>query len=373
MHEKWMSEALGLAALGQGKVSPNPLVGALLVRDGSIIGRGYHERFGGPHAEVVAIADARAAGITDFADCTLYVTLEPCCHYGKTPPCTELIISCRIPRVVYGIADPNPLVAGKGASALRAAGVSVNGGVLEAECRELNRVFITVMTARRPWFLLKTAMTLDGKTASHSGASRWISSAESRAEVHSLRGQASAVMCGIGTILADDPLLLPRDSSPDQLPARVIIDTDFRTPLTSQLLRTAAAAPVIIVGSRPDPNRASALRDAGARVITVPEFDGFTDLRAMATAILEEGIDNVLLEGGANLAFAAVSAGIVDRLRYYIAPMLMGGNTAPGALGGIGFSGPEAALSTGKPRLSFSGNDIVLEADLAWRSQCLPE
>lgn len=338
-HERFMREALDLAGRGTGLVHPNPLVGAVLVRDGEIVGRGYHARCGGAHAEVNAIADARTRGISDFSGTTLYVTLEPCCHTGKTPPCTDLIISAGIGTIVAGMEDPDLRVSGKGFETLRKAGVTVVSGVLEAECRDLNKVFMTYKTRHRPYMLLKMASTLDGKTSGLAGQTndggedeaRWISSRESRAEVHRLRSEMTAVMCGIGTVLADDPMLDVRHVE-GRNPVRIVVDSRFRTPLGSKVMRSALKQRTMIAGITPPDGaegdetreRMNALARSGAEIVLTDGRDGRVDLAALAHALAEKEIDSVLLEGGMTLAVASLEEGIVDAVRYYIAPSLAG-------------------------------------------------
>ncbi len=404
--ERFMREAIALAERGRRTVSPNPLVGALLVRNGIIIGQGWHERAGESHAEVRAIADALQNGHTDLSGATCYVTLEPCCHQGRTPPCTEALIRHRIDRVVFGLTDPNPLVSGKGEKTLRDAGIEVSGGVLQHECCEQNRIFITFMEKKRPWVTLKAALSLDGKTAAATGLSRWISGAEARAEVQELRRNHRAILVGAGTIFADDPVLLPRPSdsphasaSPhaaERPPLRVVLDSAFRTPPDSRLLKSADLGPILIAGCAPDtvtdetrpgapavppgdtsdiPARIAALEAAGARTLQLPAMHGRCDPDALLAALAAEGIDSVLCEGGATLSASLVQAGLVDRLHLYLAPVLIGGAHAPGLLAGIGFPDPQTARSAcpvGPLRYRSCGADIAIEADLAWRSPCLP-
>jgi len=391
--EGFMRTALALAERGRQTVSPNPLVAALIVREGTIIGRGWHERAGAPHAEVRAIADALQNGHTDLAGSTCYVTLEPCCHQGRTPPCTELLIRHHIKRVVYGLTDPNPLVSGKGAAILHEAGIKVSGGVLEQACREQNRVFITFMTKNRPWVSLKVAMSLDGKTAAATGLSRWISGQQAQEEVQELRQNHRAVLVGVGTVCADDPVLLPhpvKNSNSDKIalppPLRVILDSSFRTPVDSRLIQSIDRGPVLIAGCTPHEadtanatmvsRRIEDLKNAGARIMLLPAKTGRCDPAALLTSLAAQGIDSVLCEGGATLSASLVSAGLVDRLHLYLAPLLIGGSDAPGLLAGVGFPDPETARKScpvGQLLFRSCGADIAIQADLAWRSTCLPD
>ena len=331
--ESMMREAISIARNGTGKVSPNPLVGAILTRDGRTLGRGWHDRVGGPHAEVNAVADARALGERDLTGTVLYVTLEPCCHVGRTGPCVKLIIEIGIAEVVAGMTDPDPRVSGKGFAALEAAGITVTRGVLEAECRELNRPFIKRATTGKPYILLKMATTLDGSTkaaipttAADEG-SRWISSPDSRKEVHALRAELAAVMCGIGTALADDPALDVRMTE-GRNPIRIIVDTSFRLPINSRVVSTARTQRTIVAGitaKAPDAlARKLALERAGAETIETSPKDGRVNLTELASRVGAMGIDGILLEGGMTLARGFLSGGLVDRVAWYVAPSISG-------------------------------------------------
>ena len=267
--EQFMKKALRLAARGAGMTSPNPLVGAVVVKDGVVVGKGYHQALGGPHAEVNAIADAGAAA----KGATLYVTLEPCNHYGLTPPCTKAVVDAGIARVVFGMGDPNPDVAGGGAERLRRAGIEVKGGILERECRELNQSFIKYVTTGLPYVMLKAAATLDGFIATSAGESKWITSELSRQFAHRLRSHADGILVGIGTVIADDPLLTVRlhGKKNRRQPVRIVLDSELKIPLDSQLVRTASAGPVWVVCRRDaSVSRQRTLGSAGIHVIRVP-------------------------------------------------------------------------------------------------------
>jgi diaminohydroxyphosphoribosylaminopyrimidine deaminase / 5-amino-6-(5-phosphoribosylamino)uracil reductase len=318
---RWMQRALALAERGWGRVSPNPMVGAVVVRDGEVVGEGWHAEYGGDHAEVMAL---RAAG--DAArGATLYVTLEPCDHHGKTPPCTGAILEAGIARVVYGAADPTGEAAG-GAARLRRAGVEVVGGVEERAALDLDGPFFHAVESDRAWVSLKLALTLDGRMADASGRSFWITGPEARREVHRLRAGHDAVGVGIGTVLADDPRLTVRDAPPPRVPpARVVFDRRLRTPVESALFRSVEEGAVWIVTARgPDATRRRTVEEAGARLA-----EG-EDLEAGLIRLREEGIRSVLVEGGASLAGALLEAGLVDRLHLFYAPLLLGpGGRAP--------------------------------------------
>ena len=331
--EKWMAQALSLAERGAGKTDPNPLVGAVIVRDGQLLGQGWHRAWGGLHAEREALADCRE----DPRGATAYVTLEPCCHWGKTPPCTEALIEAGIS--VVGVRDPNPLVAGKGISQLRAAGIQVDEGVLEKECQALNRPFFHFIRTGRPYLVLKYAMTLDGKIATRTGASRWITDPEARQRVHQDRNRYTAILVGVGTVLADDPQLTCRLPG-GRDPVRVICDSRLRTPLTAQVVTTARQVSTWIATCCQDPERQAPYLAAGCRVLELPEREGRVDLEAL------------------------LAGGLVQHLQAYIAPKLFGGRQAPGPIGGPGVELPAQAPVLRDYSLTRYGQDILLEGEL---------
>jgi diaminohydroxyphosphoribosylaminopyrimidine deaminase/5-amino-6-(5-phosphoribosylamino)uracil reductase len=349
-----MREAIDLARKGLGLTHPNPLVGAVITKNGAVIGRGFHSRCGGPHAEIVAIEDARKNGAANLSDATLYVTLEPCCHTGRTPPCVDRIISSGIRSVVAGMTDPNPIVAGKGFYALEKAGVAVTKGVLERECRELNKIFIKYILTHRPYVLLKMAMTIDGKTTLPPEHGKWISCDASRMDAHRLRSEYTAITCGIGTILADDPRLDVRLVE-GRNPVRIIVDSRFRIPANSRIMRSARESPTIVCGCHTDnANAIRTIEQAGARVIIAKERNNHVDLDDLMRSLGEIEIDSILLEGGRTLARAALAAGIVDEVRYYIAPDLFG-------------AGEEKEVSLGNVYVSRSGRDVVIGGSICSR------
>ena len=300
----FMRRALELAAKGRGEVNPNPMVGAVIVRNGRIIGEGYHERYGGLHAERNAIADCIKRG-ESAEGATIYVTLEPCCHYGKTPPCTDAIIENKISRVVIASPDPNPKVGGRGVKILRDNGIEVTENVLRDECDRLNAVFLHYITTGMPYVVMKYAMTLDGKIAAYTGKSRWISSEASRADAHGLRGGLASIMVGAGTVLSDDPLLTCRTGG-GKNPIRIVCDTHLRTPLSAKIIKTADEAKTIIATCESDEKRIAPYFERGCEVITVPEKDGRTDIYALMRELGRRGIDSVLLEGGAELNLSLI-------------------------------------------------------------------
>ena len=355
----YMRLALDLAAKGRGWTNPNPMVGAVIVKDGRVIGEGYHHRCGGLHAEREAFSNCTESP----AGATLYVTLEPCCHHGRQPPCTDAILEAGIRRVVVGSWDPNPLVAGKGLAFLRAHGVEVEIGVLQAECDALNDVFFHYIRTKRPYVVMKYAMTLDGKIATRTGASRWITGEEARQQVHRDRHRYAAIMAGVGTVLTDDPLLTCRMEG-GRNPVRVICDTHLRTPLDSQLVRSARKVPTILAVGEAAPAQATPYRDAGCQVWTLPERDGHVDLSVLMERLGATEIDSVLLEGGGTLNWAALESGIVQRVQAYIAPKLFGGKDAKSPVAGLGVELPAQAVKLKNTTVTQIGEDFLLEGEV---------
>jgi diaminohydroxyphosphoribosylaminopyrimidine deaminase/5-amino-6-(5-phosphoribosylamino)uracil reductase len=312
-----MARALQLAERGLWTTSPNPRVGCVLVKDGEIVGEGWHEKAGEPHAEVHAL---RAAG--DRArGATAYVTLEPCSHHGRTPPCAEALIAAGVTRVVAAMSDPNPLVAGKGLALLQAAGIETACGLLENEARELNIGFVARMSRGRPWLRLKVAASLDGKTALNNGVSQWITGPEARRDGHAWRARACAILTGIGTVRDDDPQLLVRDVATTRQPLRVIVDSRFDSPLTARILRDG---PVMVVGAVENAEKIEMLRSAGNFVEILKNPDGKVDLKALLELLAERGINEVHAEAGFKLNGSLLREGLVDELLLYLAPCLIG-------------------------------------------------
>ncbi len=355
---EYMLRALALAQRGAGRVSPNPMVGCVIVKDGRIIGEGWHEHIGGLHAERNALKNCRE----DAAGADLYVTLEPCCHWGRTPPCTDALIEHKVSRVFVGCLDPNPLVAGNGVRILRDAGIEVETGVCENECRRLNEVFFHYITHKSPFVVLKYAMTLDGKIAAHTGDSRWVTGETARRHVHETRNRLSAIMVGVGTVLADDPLLTCRlEGGRD--PIRIVCDSHARMPLDCRLVRTARKTPTYAaVIERND--RTAAFEWAGVNILVCAEKNGRVDLADLMHQLGENGIDSVLLEGGAALAYAALEAGVVHRVQAYIAPKLIGGADAKGPIGGAGLDKMADALILHEVNCMPLGQDFLIEGVL---------
>ncbi len=354
----FMSRALELAERGRGRVEPNPLVGAVVVRDGRIVGEGFHERFGGPHAEVNAIAAAGDA----CRGATLYVTLEPCTHYGKTPPCVDAIIQAGFTRVVAAMIDPDPRNQGRGIEKLRQAGIEAEVGLLEPEARRLNAPFIKLTTRSLPFVTAKWAMSLDGKIATRTGDSRWVSSEPARELVHDLRGKADAILVGIGTALTDDPLLTARPPGP-RTASRIVADSRARLPLTSQLVQTAAEAPVVVATTSAAPEeRRRALAEAGVEVLVLPARDGHVSLPDLMAELGKRRMTNVLIEGGGELFASAIRDGVVDKLLVFVAPKLIGGRDAPTPLEGEGVATVADAIEVREWSVRRVGDDALIEA-----------
>lgn len=314
---RWMSRAIELAERGLFTTTPNPRVGCLIVRDGSVVGEGWHVRAGEPHAEVHALSMAGDAA----RSATAYVTLEPCAHHGRTPPCAEALVKAGVARVVTAMEDPNPLVAGRGLDILRAAGIEVIAGVQEAQAHELNIGFISRMSRGRPWLRLKAAATLDGKTALDNGVSQWITGDDARRDAHRWRARSCAVLTGIGTVRDDDPQLNVRAISTERQPLRIVVDARLETPLNAKLLD---GGPVLIAAAVDNPERITALQRRGADVVILPNAGGKVDLSALLLELGRRGINEVLAESGFKLNGSLLREGCVDELILYLAPALVG-------------------------------------------------
>ena len=367
MNDKdYMRLALQLAERGLGWTSPNPAVGAVIVRDGTILGQGWHEAYGKPHAERNALASCTG----DPTGGTMYVTLEPCCHYGKQPPCTDAIIAAGIRRVVIGSADPNPLVAGKGIAQLRAHGIEVTEHILKEECDSLNKVFFHYITTKRPFVTMKYAMTMDGKIAAYTGLSKWVTGEAARDHVQRQRHQNSGIMAGVGTILADDPMLTCRMKG-GKNPIRIVCDTHLRTPLRAKIILTAKEVPTILATCCADESRCVPYIQAGCRILCLNEKDGHVDLPQLMERLGAEQVDSILLEGGGTLNWAALESGIVRQVQAYIAPKLFGGKTAKTPVEGAGVPDPGLAFQLKNSRILRLGEDFLIESEV--NDSCLPE
>ena len=356
---EYMRRAIELAERGVGFTNPNPMVGAVIVKGGKVIGEGWHERCGEWHAERNAFKNCTVPA----EGATMYVTLEPCCHYGKTPPCTEAIIEHGIARVVVGMEDPNPLVAGKGIALLREAGIEVVCGVEEEALREQNRVFLKYISTKLPWVAMKTAMTLDGKIATRTGDSKWITGAEARAYVHELRHRFMAILVGIGTAVADDPLLNCRiEGRGVRQPIRVVVDSNARLSLDSQLVKTAGEYRTIVAHTRFAPEeRVKALRETGVEMLLCKEKEGLVDVRNLLELLGQSGIDSILLEGGGSLNYTFLSEGLADELYAFIAPKIVGGMNAKTPVEGAGMEKMADAINLELENVLNIGHDVLLK------------
>ncbi len=387
--ERYMRRALELAERGMGFVNPNPMVGAVVVKDGRVIGEGYHRRFGELHAE----RNALAACSENPAGATVYVTLEPCCHYGKTPPCTEALVEAGVARVVVASSDPNPLVAGKGLDALREAGIEVSEGVCAEQALALNRPFFHFISTGKPLVVMKYAMTLDGKIATRTGESRWITGEVARENVHRDRGRYAAIMVGSGTVAADDPMLTCRLAGsadagcPDaggacgeahgcsqcgwHNPLRVVVDGSLRTSLSSRIVQTAHDVETLIATCVNDPARIAPYEEAGCKVLVLSAAASMhVGLARLVEELGRMKVDSVLLEAGGSLAWAALEARIVDRGQAYVAPKMFGGSTAPGPVGGAGIELPSQCIRLVDRQVREFGDDILIEGEVEY---CSPE
>lgn len=353
-----MRHALELARQGVGSVEPNPLVGAVLVNDsGELVGEGWHQQYGGPHAEIHAIQNAGDAA----RGSTLYVTLEPCCHFGKTPPCTQAVIAAGIRRAVIATSDPNPQVSGQGMQELRNAGLEVDVGLLAAEAEAIVAPFRQLMTHGRPWIIAKWAMTLDGKLAAHTGNSRWISNEASRQVVHELRGRMDAILVGIGTALADDPLLTARPPGP-RTAVRIVVDSMARLPLTSQLVATARQVPVLLAASSSAPSeRLAALEHEGVETLLLPQDDaGQLSLSALCQELGRRRFTHVLAEGGRMMLGSLFDQRLIDEVYGFVAPKLIGGISAPGPIGGRGLNMMQDAAGLQNVEIRELDGDVLI-------------
>lgn len=356
MDEKYMKRAIELAKLGEGGVNPNPLVGALIVKDNQIIGEGFHKKYGQLHAERNAFLNCPHN--TEGAD--LYVTLEPCCHHGKTPPCTDIIIEKKIKNVYIGSFDPNPVVSGKGAKILREHGINVVCGVLKEECDSINDVFFHYIKKKTPYVVMKYAMTADGKIATKTGHSRWITGESARNHVHILRNKYYGIMVGIQTVLCDNPMLNCRMEN-GRNPVRIICDSNLRIPTDSNIVKTANEIKTIVATISKDEQKINELKNLGVIVLNTKEDNKKVDLKHLMTLLGEQQIDSILLEGGACLNYSALKSGIVNKVLVYIAPKIFGGEHAKTPVGGEGIDFAYDGYKLGKPKINIIENDVLLE------------
>lgn len=359
MDIKFMKRALELAQKGIGYTKPNPLVGAVIVKDGRIIAEGYHQLYGSHHAEINAFMNASE----DVSGATMYVTLEPCSHYGKTPPCAKAIVEKGIKEVVIGLKDPNPLVAGEGIKILENNGIKVTTGIMAEEGRKLNEIFLKYITTKLPFGILKTAMTLDGKIATGIGDSKWITNELSRQHVHELRHRVSGIMVGIGTVLADNPELTARLKDREVVdPVRIIVDSNAQISLDAKVLNLNSKAKTIIATTeKANKQKLNSLKEKGAEIIITPLKNNRVDLSFLMQRLGELAIDSVLIEGGAALNFSALDEGIVDKVISFIAPKIIGGTSSKTPVGGEGISYIKDAISLENVQISRFDEDIMFE------------
>lgn len=365
--EKLMARAVELARRGEGRTAPNPPVGAVLVLDGKIVGEGHHPAAGEPHAEIFAL---RAAGeLARGAD--LYVTLEPCCHQGRTGPCSEALIAAGVRRVFYGVSDPNPRVAGQGLSRLRAAGIKVVSVPLGGECRRLIAPFAKHLSTGRPFLILKAAMTIDGQLATSAGESQWISGAASREMVHRLRDRVDGILTGAGTVIADNPRLTVRLPHGGRNPARIVLDSRLRSPAQALVYRAAASGRrLLVTADDAEGRRLAPFVEQGVEIVAAPRCAGHLELGSVMDRLGACGLQSILVEGGGGLNGALLRAGLVDRVMLFVAPLLFGGSDGIPLFAGAGAVSLAAATRLEAVRVSRIGDDLLLEGDVV---PCSPD
>ncbi|MDX2478803.1 MAG: bifunctional diaminohydroxyphosphoribosylaminopyrimidine deaminase/5-amino-6-(5-phosphoribosylamino)uracil reductase RibD [Desulfuromusa sp.] len=361
-HQHFMQLALNLARQGKGRTAPNPPVGAVIVNSGIVVGEGFHPQYGEPHAEIFALRQAgeKAQGAA------IYVTLEPCSHYGKTPPCADALIAAGIKSVYIGAVDPNPQVSGRGIEKLRKNGIKVQTGILESQCRCLLAAFTKHITTGLPFTIYKAAMTLDGNTATSTGDSKWVSGEESRRQVHRLRDRVEAIMVGIGTVLKDDPLLntrLPNGDGRD--PLRVVVDSQLRISPECRILKQKSLAKTLIATISTDQRKILALQNRGAEVVVLPTDSAKVSLSALWEELGRRQVQTLLLEGGSTLATAVLKNDLIDRLMLYVAPKLLGGSPGIGIFSGVGCTEMSDALKLEDLHYEMVGDDLLITGDIA--------
>ena len=356
---QYMKMALELAQKGMGFTAPNPMVGAVIVKNGRVIGQGYHRKYGELHAE----REALAACTEEPEGASIYVTLEPCCHYGKQPPCVNAILEAGIRRVIIGSSDPNPLVAGKGIRILKDHGIEVTENILKEECDKLNEAFFYYIQNKKPYVVMKYAMTMDGKIAAYTGESKWVTGEAARIHVQEQRLKYTGIMVGVGTVLADDPMLTCRLEN-SRNPVRIICDSHLRTPLTSKIVRTAETIPTILASSSKDQQKIKNYEELGCQVLYVPEKNGHIDLNRLMELLGAAKIDSILLEGGGSLNWSALESGIVQKVQTYIAPKLFGGEEAKTPVEGKGFPDPASAVLLKNSEMIRLGDDFLIESEV---------
>ncbi|MCX7856895.1 MAG: bifunctional diaminohydroxyphosphoribosylaminopyrimidine deaminase/5-amino-6-(5-phosphoribosylamino)uracil reductase RibD [Deltaproteobacteria bacterium] len=356
--ENYMKMVLKLAKRGEGLVSPNPMVGAILVKGNRIIGKGYHKRAGSPHAEINALKTTKES--PDGA--TLYVNLEPCVHYGKTPPCVPEIIKAGIKRVVISMQDPNPEVNGKGIEMLKRAGISLKIGVLEAEAKKLNEIFIVNMEKKRPFFIMKAASSLDGKIATRTCDSKWISNEESRKYVNKVREVVDGILVGINTVIVDNPMLIPKLEKPKKYPTRIILDTKLRIPVSSAIVKTANQFKTLVFTCDYRQDKEAKLESMGVEIVRVQrDENGRTSLKDVAQELFKRGIMSVLVEGGGEINSGLLREGLIDKFILFYSPMFIGGRTAMSMVGGTGVEFLKDAYRAKIDRIRCINGDVCME------------
>jgi diaminohydroxyphosphoribosylaminopyrimidine deaminase/5-amino-6-(5-phosphoribosylamino)uracil reductase len=354
--EKWMRRALRLAEKGRGRTSPNPMVGAVLVKNGKVVGEGYHAKAGEDHAEIIALrrAGEKARGAI------LYLNLEPCIHYGKTPPCAPAVIKAKVKRVVIGMKDPNPLVRGRGFESLKRAGLNVDMGIMEKECRRLNEAFCKYIVKKEPFVILKVAATLDGRIATRKGDSKWISGEASRHFVHRLRDQVDGVVVGIGTVLKDDPQLTTRIKK-GRDPYRIILDSQLKIPEEAQVLGKPSLKTIIATTELAARDKVEKLEKKGVQILILNSKQGRVDLKNCLSKLGELGITSLLLEGGSQVNGSFLDEGLIDKVLFFLSPKLIGDREALGIFGGSGKETLKEAISLSDLRVKRIGQDILVE------------
>ncbi len=354
--EDYMRLAIEEAKKGEGFTNPNPMVGAVIVKDGHIICKDYHHKYGDFHAERNAILNCKES----VEGAEMYVTLEPCCHYGKTPPCTEIIIESGIRKVYVGSMDFNPLVAGKGVEQLKKHGIEVATGICEQECVSLNKIFFHYIKYKTPYVVMKYAMTADGKIATRTGASKWITGEAARERVQRSRHKYMGIMAGVGTVISDNPRLTCRLEGTKN-PVRIICDTHLRTPISSEVVATAYEVPTILATAENNLEKIEPYQKMGCQILSIPLEEGKLDLKILMQKLGEKGIDSILLEGGGNLNYSALKSGIVNAVEMYIAPKLFGGAQAKTPVEGFGVELPEDSFGLHSPKIQQIGADLFVE------------
>ena len=354
--KKMMTRALEIALQGQGHVEPNPMVGCVITKDENIIGEGWHHKFGAPHAEIEALQAAGSAA----QGATAFVTLEPCCHQGKTGPCSQALIQAGIARVVVGCQDPNQAVAGKGIAELRAAGIEVVENVLQPQAMQLIAPFAKLMTKAQPWVIAKWAMTLDGKIATHTGSSQWISGEASRTIVHQLRGRVDAILVGRGTAIADDPLLTARPPGPRSA-TRIVLDSNASLPTSSKLVQTAGEIPLLVaVTDAASDEHCQQLNNLGVEIFKLSGDDHTSQMHSLLVELGKRNFTNLLVEGGAQVLGTLLDMQAIDEVHAFIAPKIIGGKNAPSPLAGQGIAQMSEALQIDNPEVSTVEGDVYL-------------